>query len=103
MPGARGVPDELWQRVWKDLLDQGWRQEAGPTPGQFYYMPAGVIRGKGTGAKARRDFFDSKAQVMRHVEALGYAQEQDDADGDVGVGGGAGSECQSMCSWHGQL
>lgn len=78
MPPTNGVPEEVWEPVWTDLSEnQGWRIEYTPRRCTYtyksakLYMPPGVFRGD-TGVHVNRDYFDSRPQVLQHVQAPGY-------------------------------
>jgi len=57
--------------VWTILESEGWRIEKGPRGNTFqtYYLPAGVSRGPGF--RNRKDYFDSKSLVLKHVTGGG--------------------------------
>ena len=71
--GTRCVSDADWAPIWKGLAEQGWVTEREGLVS--YFMPPGVRRGEtGPGRpKARRDYFDSRKQVLAHLEATGAA------------------------------
>ena len=55
------IPDEDWETIWAPLEAQGWRHEGVPG-GVNYFFPPGVV--KGEGHTLRKDYFDSKRQVV---------------------------------------
>ena len=66
----REVSDERWAPIWKDLTAaQGWTFEQDPA-GE-YYIPLGVDR---LHTKSHVDYFESKNQVLAHIEAPGYVR-----------------------------
>ena len=61
--------DEEWGAVWPALQALGWRHELLRRSGTgdiHYYLPAGIERGM-EGYKIRKDYFDSKAQVLKYL------------------------------------
>lgn len=57
-----------WERIWSMLASLGWVIESGPrgSQSQSYFLPPGVKRG--SGAKVRVHYFDSRAQVLRFLQ-----------------------------------
>lgn len=60
-----------WGQLWSQLLQQGWRLEEVGKRRDAYFLPPGVQRGPGK--KSRVDYFDSKKQVIEHVQRLGIS------------------------------
>ena len=61
------IPDDEWEEIWAPLAAKGWRHEGVPG-GVNYFFPPGVS--KGDGSTLRRDYFDSKRQVVNHVRGV---------------------------------
>jgi|EP01046_Picozoa_sp_COSAG06_P050208 hypothetical protein len=58
------IPDDEWETIWTPLAAQGWRHEGVPG-GVNYFFPPGIV--KGEGFTLRKDYFDSKRQVVNHL------------------------------------
>lgn len=56
--------------IWPALVYEfEWTRVIGPRPTDSYFMPKGVVRGKG-GAKCREDYFDSHKQVCGRFHSV---------------------------------
>ena len=58
------IPDDEWEEIWTPLAEKGWRHEGVPG-GVNYFFPPGIC--KGEGHTLRKDYFDSKRQVVNHL------------------------------------
>mmetsp|Transcript_68799 Transcript_68799/g.128371 ORF Transcript_68799/g.128371 Transcript_68799/m.128371 type:complete len:548 (-) Transcript_68799:95-1738(-) len=66
--GSKSQPGGPWEAVWADLEKSGWRLEKYGKKQQVYYLPPNIRRG--AGAKNRVHYFDSKKQVLAHLEQV---------------------------------
>lgn len=67
VPRSLPKSSQGWEDIWSMLVSLGWTMESGPrgSQSQSYYLPPGVKRGPG--AKVRKDYFDSREQVLRFL------------------------------------
>lgn len=66
---GRSITDsESWDRFWRQLQFRGWKIDTGPR-GDRYWLPPGVERRPPW--QNRKDYFDSKLQVVRHLRDEG--------------------------------
>ena len=69
-----------WEELWQQLLQRGWSVVCGPR-GDRYWMPPGVTRA--APYRNRRDYFDSKKQVMQHLREQGEVVEGGESKAEV--------------------
>lgn len=65
---TRKSDSDSWEQLWQQLKGRGW-SVVSPCHNVNYWMPPGVVRKPPN--KVRRDYFDSKKQVIRHLRDRG--------------------------------
>eukprot|EP00435_Cladocopium_sp_Y103_P064530 s89_g26.t1 len=68
-PERRMTDSESWEQLWEQLRLRGWSIVSGPR-GDRYWLPPGVKREWPW--QNRKDYFDSKKQVIRHLRDQGH-------------------------------
>jgi len=60
--------DNFYQHLWPGLTAAGWKIETGNRPNDLYFLPPHVSTRLAKGYAVRRDYFDSRTQVLNHAE-----------------------------------